>query len=211
MRVIPCIVIQDGAAFFTRNHKSAKYVGDPLNLVKILSELEVDEIAIVNKGKPCFNTLKNIGKYSRVPLSITNIDYSLEVYQELINFGFDRIGLIYEEHSTQDITSAYQILGRSSLILNLNIDSQINPQSIIFQNVSEVIIHDVANSGSGSGLRPEIISAAKRLREVASCCVAVEGGWNGDRICCSAIDAVYFSRRYLFKDTCLESMMVNKI
>ena len=46
-RIIPCLLIKDGGLVKTKNFKEAKYVGDPINAVKIFSEKEADEILIV--------------------------------------------------------------------------------------------------------------------------------------------------------------------
>ena len=43
-RIIPCLLIQNGGLVKTRQFGDAKYVGDPLNAVKIFNEKEVDEL-----------------------------------------------------------------------------------------------------------------------------------------------------------------------
>ena len=47
-RIIPCLLIKDGGLVKTINFKNAKYVGDPINAVKIFSEKEADEILIID-------------------------------------------------------------------------------------------------------------------------------------------------------------------
>ena len=39
-RIIPCLLIKDGGLVKTNNFKHPKYVGDPINAVKIFSEKE---------------------------------------------------------------------------------------------------------------------------------------------------------------------------
>ena len=46
-RIIPCLLIKDGGLVKTLNFKNPKYVGDPINAVKIFSEKEADEIIIL--------------------------------------------------------------------------------------------------------------------------------------------------------------------
>ena len=64
-RLIPCLLISDKKLVKTKQFKSPKYVGDPLNVVKILMK-EVDEIMILDisatkKNKsPNFNLIRNI-------------------------------------------------------------------------------------------------------------------------------------------------------
>lgn len=47
-RIIPCLLIKDGGLVKTLNFKNPKYVGDPINAVKIFSEKEADEIIILD-------------------------------------------------------------------------------------------------------------------------------------------------------------------
>ena len=45
-RIIPSLLIQDNGLVKTVNFKNPKYVGDPINAVRIFNEKEVDELAI---------------------------------------------------------------------------------------------------------------------------------------------------------------------
>ena len=62
-RLSPCLLIKDGALVKSVKFKQHKYVGDPLNAVRIFNELYVDEIIILdisatkNKKKPDFELI----------------------------------------------------------------------------------------------------------------------------------------------------------
>ena len=45
-RIIPSLLIQDNGLVKTVNFNNPKYVGDPINAVRIFNEKEVDELAI---------------------------------------------------------------------------------------------------------------------------------------------------------------------
>ena len=45
-RIIPCLLIQDGGLVKTIQFKDPKYVGDPINAVKIFNEKEADELIV---------------------------------------------------------------------------------------------------------------------------------------------------------------------
>jgi cyclase len=47
-RIIPMLLVQDKGLVKTIKFKDPKYVGDPLNAVKIFNEKEVDEIIILD-------------------------------------------------------------------------------------------------------------------------------------------------------------------
>ena len=59
-RIIPCLLIHNKGLVKTVQFKNPKYVGDPINAVKIFNEKEVDELIVldidksINKEKPDF-------------------------------------------------------------------------------------------------------------------------------------------------------------
>ncbi|MEL6257400.1 MAG: HisA/HisF-related TIM barrel protein, partial [Bacteroidota bacterium] len=48
VRVIPVLLLKDGGLVKSVKFKDFKYVGDPINAVKIFNEKEVDEIVILD-------------------------------------------------------------------------------------------------------------------------------------------------------------------
>ena len=65
-RVIPCLLIHKKGLVKTVNFKNPKYVGDPINAVKIFNEKEVDELIVldidasVENREPNFEMIKNL-------------------------------------------------------------------------------------------------------------------------------------------------------
>ena len=49
-RIIPSLLLHDKGLVKTVNFKSPKYVGDPINAVRIFNEKEVDELAFFDKA-----------------------------------------------------------------------------------------------------------------------------------------------------------------
>ena len=47
-RIIPTLLISEGDLYKTVNFKCPKYIGDPLNTVRILNEKEVDELLVID-------------------------------------------------------------------------------------------------------------------------------------------------------------------
>lgn len=98
-RIIPCLLMHDGGLVKTRHFKDPKYVGDPLNAVKIFNEKEVDELMILDidataQGRsPNVAMLKGLAVESRMPLcyggGITN---SVQAAQ-IIGLGFEKVSI----------------------------------------------------------------------------------------------------------------------
>ena len=47
-RVIPCLLLQGRGLVKTVKFKSPKYIGDPINTLKIFNEKEVDELIFLD-------------------------------------------------------------------------------------------------------------------------------------------------------------------
>ena len=47
-RVIPCLLLQGKSLVKTVGFKKGKYIGDPINTVRIYDEMEVDELCFLD-------------------------------------------------------------------------------------------------------------------------------------------------------------------
>ena len=47
-RVIPCLLLQDKGLVKTVRFKNPKYLGDPINIVRIFNDKEVDELVFLD-------------------------------------------------------------------------------------------------------------------------------------------------------------------
>ena len=65
-RIIPCLLVHKKGLVKTVQFSDGKYVGDPLNAVKIFNEKEVDELmvldidATVENREPDFKLIENL-------------------------------------------------------------------------------------------------------------------------------------------------------
>ena len=73
-RITPFLLLRGNGLVKTRRFADPKYVGDPINAVKIFNEKEVDELSILDidatssGNGPNFELLKDIAAESRMPL-----------------------------------------------------------------------------------------------------------------------------------------------
>lgn len=73
-RIIPCLLVRDKGLVKTVGFADSKYVGDPLNAVKIFNEKEVDELivldidATVQSREPDYEMIANLAAECRMPL-----------------------------------------------------------------------------------------------------------------------------------------------
>ena len=73
-RIIPCLLLRDGGLVKTRRFGTPKYVGDPLNAVRIFNEKEVDELVVLDidataRGRePDYGLIEKLASECRMPL-----------------------------------------------------------------------------------------------------------------------------------------------
>jgi len=98
-RIIPCLLVHNKGLVKTVNFKDPKYVGDPINAVKIFNEKEVDELivldidATVEKRGPNFQMIKNLATECRMPLCYGGGVTSPEQAKKIIKLGAEKVAL----------------------------------------------------------------------------------------------------------------------
>lgn len=138
-RVIPCLLMRNGALVKTRQFTSPKYVGDPLNAVKIFNEKEVDELMLLDIGsesveRPHYRLLEKIAVESRMPLcyggGVRNVDQA----HRLISMGFEKVSIssaaVQNPALVGELAGA---LGSQSVVVTLDVRSE-NDNYVIFTN-----------------------------------------------------------------------------
>ena len=96
-RVIPVLLLKNEGLVKTIKFKNPKYVGDPINAVRIFNDKEVDELVFLDisatpqKRKPNYNLIKDIASEAFMPFSygggITNI-YDIE---KIFKLGVEKV------------------------------------------------------------------------------------------------------------------------
>ena len=122
-RLIPTLLISEGELYKTINFKSPKYVGDPLNTVRIFNEKEVDELIILdisatkNNVEPDWGLIEHISRECRMPLCYGGGLNSLERIEKLISLGVEKAAIGYAVFNNPEIIKdAIKIVGRQSIV-----------------------------------------------------------------------------------------------
>lgn len=98
-RIIPCLLLHEGGLVKTRQFKDPKYVGDPLNAVKIFNEKEVDELMFLDIDasrlgrEPDFALLRSLAVESRMPLCYGGGVQSAQQAARIIALGFEKVSV----------------------------------------------------------------------------------------------------------------------
>lgn len=98
-RVIPCLLVRNKGLVKTRRFDDDKYVGDPINAVKIFNEKEVDELMVLDlnatsKGTGIdFKLVERLAAECRMPLAYGGGVQTVEQASRLIGLGVEKVTL----------------------------------------------------------------------------------------------------------------------
>jgi cyclase len=127
-RIIPSLLLHDKGLVKTVNFKSPKYVGDPINAVRIFNEKEVDELAFFDidatvLGKePDYALIEKLANQSRMPLCYGGGVKTVEQAQKIFGLGIEKIALSSAViHNPHLVTQIADRVGSQSVVVVLDI------------------------------------------------------------------------------------------
>lgn len=127
-RIIPCLLMHDGGLVKTRQFKDPKYVGDPLNAVKIFNEKEVDELMFLDidasaQGcSPNLALLKSLAVESRMPLCYGGGIASAAQAAQIISLGFEKVSVSAAALARPAlIQEMVEMIGGQSVVVTLDV------------------------------------------------------------------------------------------
>lgn len=98
-RIIPCLLIHKGGLVKTRQFKDHKYVGDPINAVRIFNEKEADELmvldidATVNGAPPDFELIQKLAAECSMPLCYGGGVTTADQASRIIDMGVEKVAI----------------------------------------------------------------------------------------------------------------------
>ena len=98
-RIIPCLLVHQGGLVKTQGFKEPKYVGDPINAVRIFNEKEADELmvldidATVNKVAPDFALIAKLAAECRMPLCYGGGVTTAEQAAHIVDMGVEKVAV----------------------------------------------------------------------------------------------------------------------
>ena len=121
-RVSPCLLLRSGGLVKTRKFKDEKYVGDPINAVKIFNEKSVDELIVIDIDATRYNrepdyNLARLANESRMPLCYAGGIKSVGQAERIVQLGVEKVGLSSSAINNPSIlTEMSKSLGRQSVV-----------------------------------------------------------------------------------------------
>lgn len=200
-RIIPSLLVHENGLVKTVNFKNPKYVGDPINAVKIFNEKEVDELAIFDidatvLGKePNYSLIERLASQSMMPLCYGGGVKTVEQAQRIFSLGIEKIALSSAVLQNPNlITEISDRVGAQSVIVVLDVKKKllggyeaythngkkgtgINPFKFVEEaqklGAGEIVINSIDKDGQMKGYDLDLID---KVREKITLPMTVLGG-----------------------------------
>ncbi len=201
-RIFPTLLIRDGGLIKTQKFANEKYVGDPINAIKIFNEKEVDELALFDIdatrfGKPPdLKLLEKIATESRMPLCYGGGVRDAETAAKIVSIGYEKISISHAAIKRPNlIEEMASRIGRQSVVVTLDVRKtnffgkyalysqnatlkhSINPlqfaQECVRLGAGEIIINSIDREGTRQGFDTDII---RYFRPSIECPFSIIGG-----------------------------------
>jgi len=163
-RLIPCLLIHNGGLVKTVKFANAKYVGDPINAVKIFNEKEVDELialnidASVQNREPNYGMIGNLAAECRMPLCYGGGVKTVEQVEKIISLGVEKVAIsAMAVIDPRIVGQAAEVVGSQSVVVVIDV------KKIGGGSQYEVWIQ---NAGKSTGLSPA--DFAKKMEDLGA-------------------------------------------
>jgi cyclase len=193
-RIIPCLLLKGNGLVKTINFKNSKYVGDPINTVRIFNEKEVDELIFLDieaspkNTEPNYKLLAEIANECFMPLAYGGGIKTFEQAQKIFNIGIEKVAINTASHSNLNlITQIATVYGTQAVIGVIDVKKNFFGKNQLVSNsantkhktsieewikkleeagVGELLITSVDNEGTWKGLDLDLIKLVTSLSKV---------------------------------------------
>ena len=131
-RVIPILQIIDEKLVKSTKFKNHKYVGDPLNAVRIFNQKEVDEIIVIDvenykkKKQINFDFINDLASECRMPFSYGGGISNMSDVEKLFNLGVEKITINTNVFTNYNfINEIAKNFGSQSIVISIDINTDI--------------------------------------------------------------------------------------
>jgi imidazole glycerol-phosphate synthase subunit HisF len=207
-RVIPCLLLKDGGLVKTIRFREPKYVGDPINTIKIFNDKEVDELLLLDitasrerKG-PAYSTVSQIASECFMPLCYGGGVTSLDEAKRIVGLGVEKIALNHAAITRPEvIREIADLLGSQAVVVSVNVkknwrgafrvldsgtgkltdlDPVEHAARAVTLGAGEILINDVDRDGTQQGYNLELI---RRFTDRLSVpVIACGGAWTTEHL-----------------------------
>ena len=184
-RVIPVLLLQDKALVKSIKFKDYKYIGDPLNAVKVFNDLKADELVFLDieatkQNKTIsLDLVQRVGEEANMPFSVGGGIRTLKDIQNIISKGAEKIVINSKAVDDPDfIKLASNDFGSSTVVVCIDVKKKFLGKEVVWtkagsrssrytpkdfaklaeeKGAGEIIIQSIAKDGTMDGYDIDLI------------------------------------------------------
>jgi len=202
-RIVPFLLLRGNGLVKTQKFGVPKYVGDPINAVKIFNEKEVDELNLLDieataSGRgPNFELLRDIAAESRMPLCYGGGVKDAETAAKIIALGYEKVSVSHAALERPELVRELaERVGRQSVVVTIDVKKEglfggrhqtysrnaqknhkIDPITFAAQcaelGAGEIVLNSIDHDGMMQGYD---MNLARKLREAVTTPMTMVGG-----------------------------------
>ncbi|NEX64027.1 AglZ/HisF2 family acetamidino modification protein [Noviherbaspirillum galbum] len=213
-RVIPCLLLRNGGLVKTVRFDEPRYVGDPINAVRIFNEKEVDELVFLDisaraaETGPNFELLADIASEAFMPFGYGGGVRTIDQVKRLYALGVEKV-IINSAAVEQPglVTEAASLAGISGVVVSIDVrrnwrgrysvhtrsgrhDAKLDPvehaQEMEKRGAGEILLNAIDRDGMMEGYDLELV---RRVAQAVSIPVVAAGGAGSCSHLRQAVDA----------------------
>jgi len=163
-RLIPVILIDGDRAVKTTKFKNKIYIGDPVNIIKVFNEKEVDELVVIDieatkkRAKPDYEMIERLASECFMPLTYGGGISDIGEADRIFSLGVEKISIqsaVFKKSNF--ISECAHKFGNQSMVLSLDIKKNIFGKYQVYDSSKNIsikgnwkkIIKEYINMGFG--------------------------------------------------------------
>lgn len=202
-RVIPVLLLKDKGLVKTVKFNKSRYIGDPINAVRIFNDLEADELVFLDitaskeKRTISLDLVKEIGDEAYMPFAVGGGINSLKDVENILKAGAEKIVFNTALQTNMDIISEVALkFGSQSVIASVDVKKNLFGKYIVYvksgkvkiktplldyvklieqKGAGEIIINSIDNDGVMLGYDLELIKIVSDVVDIPV--IACGGAW----------------------------------
>lgn len=131
-RIIPCLLVHNKGLVKTVKFKNSKYVGDPINAVKIFNEKEVDELIVfdidasIEHREPDYEMIEHLATECRMPFCYGGGIKTLEQARKIFALGVEKVAISSAAIENPELISIMaESVGKQSVVVVMDVKKRL--------------------------------------------------------------------------------------
>ena len=184
-RIIPVLLLKGNALVKSKGFKDFRYIGDPINAVKVFNDLKADELVFLDieatKEKRTISTelVKQVGEEANMPFAVGGGIKNLDEIQNIIAKGAEKVIInTCAVENPKFIREASDNFGSSTIVVCIDVKKKFFSGNVVWSNsgsksskyspkdfaklieengAGEIIIQSINKDGTMSGYDLDLI------------------------------------------------------